>query len=59
VTKPWFAIGGLDAGNVAAVTGRGASRIVVVRAIAAAPDPAAAGRALRELLEERVGAAQP
>jgi len=59
VTKPWFAIGGLDAGNVAAVTGRGASRIVVVRAIAAAPDPAAAARALRELLEERVGAAQP
>ena len=37
----------------------GRDRIVVVRAIAAAPDPAAAARALRELLEERVGAAQP
>jgi thiamine-phosphate pyrophosphorylase len=59
VTKPWFAIGGLDAGNVDAVTARGASRIVVVRAIADAGDPEAAARALRERLEEPVGAAQP
>ena len=59
VTKPWFAIGGLDAENVAAVTERGATRIVVVRAIAAAPDPEAAARTLRERLEGRVGAAQP
>jgi thiamine-phosphate pyrophosphorylase len=50
VTKPWFAIGGLDAGNVGAVLDRGAQRIVVVRAIAAADDPEAAARALGERL---------
>jgi len=59
VTKPWFAIGGLDAGNVHGATAQGARRIVVVRAIAAAPDPEAAARALRERLEDPVGAAQP
>jgi thiamine-phosphate pyrophosphorylase len=59
VSKPWFAIGGLDAGNVHEVTARGASRIVVVRAIAAAADPEAATRELRAALEEPVGAAQP
>ena len=41
------------------VTARGASRIVVVRAIAGAADPEAAARALRELVEGPVGAAQP
>jgi thiamine-phosphate pyrophosphorylase len=54
VTKPWFAIGGLDAGNVDEVLRRGAARIVVVRAIADADDPEAAARAL----EERLGAAR-
>jgi thiamine-phosphate pyrophosphorylase len=54
VRKPWFAIGGLDAGNVDEVLARGAERIVVVRAIAAADDPEAAARAL----EERLGAAR-
>jgi thiamine-phosphate pyrophosphorylase len=54
VTKPWFAIGGLDARNVGAVLDRGAERIVVVRAIAAAADPEAAAREL----EERLGAAR-
>ena len=52
VTKPWFAIGGLDASNVDAVFDQGARRIVVVRAIAAADDPEAAARAL----EQRLGA---
>src|SRR5215207_6562818 len=33
VSKPWFAIGGLDAANVHEVVERGATRIVVVRAI--------------------------
>jgi thiamine-phosphate pyrophosphorylase len=46
VTKPWFAIGGLDAGNVHAVLERGATRIVVVRAITDAADPERAARAL-------------
>jgi thiamine-phosphate pyrophosphorylase len=59
VTKPWFAIGGLDAGNVGEITARGARRIVVVRAIAGAADPEAAARRLREKLEAPVGAAQP
>ena len=59
VTKPWFAIGGLDAANVGAASERGATRIVVVRAITGAADPAAAAQALRERLTEgRVGAAQ-
>jgi thiamine-phosphate pyrophosphorylase len=46
VSKPWFAIGGIDAGNLAAVVERGARRIVVVRALTKADDPEAAARAL-------------
>jgi thiamine-phosphate pyrophosphorylase len=56
---PWFAIGGLHAGNVGEVVARGARRIVVVRAIADSPDPEGAARALRERLEAPVGAARP
>src|SRR5918995_3298922 len=52
VGKPWFAIGGLDAGNVHEVVERGATRIVVVRAITEAEDPEAAARELRAALEE-------
>ncbi len=55
--RPWFAIGGLELGNLRSVTERGARRIVVVRAIADAPDPEAAARALRTELEV-VGAAR-
>src|ERR687894_2698 len=51
VGKPWFAIGGLDAGNVHEVLERGATRIVVVRAITEADDPEAAARELRAALE--------
>ena len=47
---PWFAIGGIDLDNVREVTGAGASRIVVVRAIRDAPDPRAAAEALRAAL---------
>lgn len=54
--KPWFAIGGLDDGNVTGVTELGARRIVVVRAIADAADPEASARALRSRLEAPVGA---
>ncbi|GAB42968.1 thiamine-phosphate pyrophosphorylase [Gordonia terrae NBRC 100016] len=49
-TKPWFAIGGIDAGRVGEVTALGARRIVVVRAITAAADPAAAARDLAGML---------
>jgi thiamine-phosphate pyrophosphorylase len=48
--RPWFAIGGIDLGNVRAVTQAGASRIVVVRAIRDAHDPAAAASELRAAL---------
>jgi thiamine-phosphate pyrophosphorylase len=47
---PFFAIGGLDASNVAEVTAAGAERIVVLRAIAGASDPRAAAAELRGLL---------
>jgi thiamine-phosphate pyrophosphorylase len=50
-TCPWFAIGGIDAANVGAVLGAGARRVAVVRAIAAAPDPVGAARALRAALD--------
>lgn len=43
---PWYAIGGIDAGNLAAVLQAGASHVAVVRAITDAPDPAAASQAL-------------
>ena len=49
-TKPWFAIGGIDAMTVAAVRSAGASRIVVVRAVTEASDPAAAVKELRAAL---------
>jgi thiamine-phosphate pyrophosphorylase len=55
VGKPWFAIGGLDAGNVREVVERGASRIVVVRALTEARDVEAVARALRAALEAPVG----
>jgi thiamine-phosphate pyrophosphorylase len=58
VRKPWFAIGGLDATNVGAVVERGASRIVVVRALTEAEDVEAAALELRAALEGRVGAAR-
>jgi thiamine-phosphate pyrophosphorylase len=49
-TKPWFAIGGIDLARVDDVVDAGARRIVVVRAITEAADPAEAARALRQRL---------
>lgn len=49
---PFFAIGGIDTANVDEVVAAGARRIVVVRAIEQAEDPAAAARALRGALPE-------
>ena len=51
-SKPWFAIGGIDPGNVAEVAAAGARRIAVVRAIRDAADPAEAARSLRSALEQ-------
>lgn len=48
---PWFAIGGIDLGNVEQVVEAGARRIVVVRAITDADDPADAARALLAALD--------
>jgi thiamine-phosphate pyrophosphorylase len=48
---PWFAIGGIDAGNVGEVVAAGARRVVVVRAIRDAPDPERAARSLHAALE--------
>jgi thiamine-phosphate pyrophosphorylase len=50
---PWFALGGIDAGNVADVVAAGAERIAVIRAIADAPDPERAAAALRAALARR------
>ena len=44
--RPWFAIGGIDLANLDEVLARGATRVVVVRALTEAADPAAAARAL-------------
>jgi thiamine-phosphate pyrophosphorylase len=52
---PFFAIGGLDAGNLAPALDAGATRVCVLRAIAAAEDPQQAARALRDVLESRLG----
>lgn len=48
---PFFAIGGLDAQNLGATLQAGARRAVFLRAIASAPDPERAARALRVALE--------
>src|SRR5271154_3393969 len=48
---PFFAIGGLNAGNLGEAIGAGARRAVVLRAISAAEDPQRAARALRDLLD--------
>jgi thiamine-phosphate pyrophosphorylase len=49
---PWFAVGGIDAANVAEVVSAGARRIAVVRAIVDSPDPERAARDLRTALPD-------
>ncbi|WP_030909425.1 thiamine phosphate synthase [Streptomyces sp. NRRL F-5126] len=53
IDRPWFAIGGIDAGNLDLVLDAGARRIVVVRAITEADDPAAATAALAARVRDR------
>jgi thiamine-phosphate pyrophosphorylase len=43
--RPWFAIGGIDLGNLDQVLAAGATRVVVVRALTEAADPRAAAAA--------------
>nr|A4T2R5.1 RecName: Full=Thiamine-phosphate synthase; Short=TP synthase; Short=TPS; AltName: Full=Thiamine-phosphate pyrophosphorylase; Short=TMP pyrophosphorylase; Short=TMP-PPase [Mycolicibacterium gilvum PYR-GCK]ABP42693.1 thiamine-phosphate diphosphorylase [Mycolicibacterium gilvum PYR-GCK] len=53
-TKPWFAIGGIDAQRLPDVLDAGARRVVVVRAITAAEDPRAAAEQLAGMLDSAV-----
>ena len=48
--RPWFAIGGIDLGNVGDVVAAGARRVVVLRAIRDADDPETAAASLRAAL---------
>ncbi|WP_323747455.1 thiamine phosphate synthase [Catenulispora rubra] len=48
--RPWFAIGGIDTGNLPEVLAAGARRIVVVRALTEAEDPRAAAAELSGML---------
>ncbi|WP_459799013.1 thiamine phosphate synthase [Herbidospora sp. RD11066] len=49
--RPWFAIGGIDLGNLDEVLAQGATRVVVVRAITEAEDPKAAAQELSNRLK--------
>ena len=50
--RPWFAIGGIDEARLDDVLAAGAQRVVVVRAITEADDPAAAAARLRSRLPD-------
>jgi thiamine-phosphate pyrophosphorylase len=51
--RPWFAIGGIESlGRLDEVIAQGATRVVVVRAITEADDPAAAARAFAARLSK-------
>ncbi|MEV4505978.1 thiamine phosphate synthase [Streptomyces klenkii] len=52
--RPWFAIGGIDAGNLDEVLDAGARRVVVVRAITEAEDPGEAAAQLAERVRARL-----
>ncbi|WP_458243278.1 thiamine phosphate synthase [Streptomyces sp. MAI_2237] len=50
--RPWFAIGGIDLGNLDEVIEAGARRVVVVRAITEADDPGAAAAEFAKRLRQ-------
>lgn len=52
--RPWFAIGGIDAGNLEEVLDAGARRVVVVRALTEADDPAMAAAGIAKRVRDRV-----
>ena len=58
-TLPFFAIGGIDAGNVDEVLDAGASRVALVRAIRDAGDPGEAARELRSRIDAHSGVGSP
>ena len=51
VDLPVFAIGGIDETNLGRLTALGVRRVCVVRAVSGAPDPEAATRRLRAMLD--------
>jgi thiamine-phosphate pyrophosphorylase len=53
VEVPVFAIGGIDASNVARLAEAGLHRVCVIRAVSDAPDPEKATRELRAMLSAR------
>jgi len=57
ITLPWFAIGGIHAGNLNAVIEAGAARVAVSGAVCRADNPAGAAAELNRLLQE--GATSP
>jgi len=59
VRDAWFAIGGIDGSNIEDVLDAGARRVVVVRAILDAPDPARAASKLKAYLDEHGGRSDP
>lgn len=50
IQVPWVAIGGIDQSNLALVLSSGATRVAVVRAVAAAPDVRRAAQTLNAML---------
>ena len=56
--RPWFAIGGISLARLDDVLAAGATRVVVVRAITEADDPAAAARAFVRKLRPAAARAQ-
>jgi thiamine-phosphate pyrophosphorylase len=50
--RPWFAIGGISLARLDEVLAAGATRVVVVRAITEADDPAAAARSFARRLRQ-------
>ncbi|BFO20770.1 hypothetical protein SHKM778_71580 [Streptomyces sp. KM77-8] len=50
--RPWFAIGGIDLGNLDQVLDAGARRVVVVRAVTEADDPGAAAAEFAKRLRQ-------
>jgi thiamine-phosphate pyrophosphorylase len=48
---PFCGIAGIDAGNAGAVIAAGADGVAVISALSLTPDPAAAARGLREIVD--------
>jgi thiamine-phosphate pyrophosphorylase len=51
---PWTTMGGITAANLDQVVSRGARHPAVITAVTAAPDPTAAARELRDLINRRL-----